>query len=447
MYELPSPVRRPHSKKGGSSANGPFIIPVFQILPSPVEMYRSGFRSTSIDSRLYGVPFFVCLENVNGTAPSPGEIYTAILERYARWTGCASHLYDWHHVTKFDTEIDPGTPIEEEQGVPNGDASQSNMEPSSSSLGLASTHASVPIDQSDEIAPIGPKSSLFRFHIRETISRMDEIDVQVLDIGRGRDVEMYARAVDPTSTQDSLVVTEISEETLEPLQRTHLRGSDAFVVEWDPQMLLYFFGADGKGEEARWDKFEPYVDPEILAAQERQVAEATQKKTRPLNLEDCLDEFTKEEQLGEDDLWYCPRCKEHRQATKKFEIWKLPDILVVHLKRFSNSRLLRDKIDVLVEFPVDGLNLENRVEEKRVATELQAKGQDLTGTGLEHALNEPLVYDLFGVDEHMGGLGGGHYRAYAKNEADDQWYHFDDSYTSKARAEDSVVRVFDLPLS
>jgi len=48
------------------------------------------------------------------------------------------------------------------------------------------------------------------------------------------------------------------------------------------------------------------------------------------------------------------------------------------------------------------------------------------------------VYDLFAVDEHMGGLGGGHYRAYAKNEVDEQWYHFDDSYTTKTRAEDSV---------
>ncbi|KAF8748681.1 peptidase C19 family [Rhizoctonia solani] len=38
----------------------------------------------------------------------------------------------------------------------------------------------------------------------------------------------------------------------------------------------------------------------------------------------------------------------------------------------------------------------------------------------------------------MGGLGGGHYRAYAKNLSDGEWYHFDDSYVSKSSAEDSV---------
>ncbi|EEB88127.1 hypothetical protein MPER_14214, partial [Moniliophthora perniciosa FA553] len=45
------------------------------------------------------------------------------------------------------------------------------------------------------------------------------------------------------------------------------------------------------------------------------------------------------------------------QATKRFDLWKVPDILVVHLKRFSNSRMLRDKIDVFVDFPIEDLDL------------------------------------------------------------------------------------------
>jgi ubiquitin carboxyl-terminal hydrolase 4/11 len=70
---------------------------------------------------------------------------------------------------------------------------------------------------------------------------------------------------------------------------------------------------------------------------------------------------------------------------------------------------------------------------------LVREGRDLTGTGLEPDSKEPLVYDLFAVDEHIGGLGGGHYRAYAKNTEDQQWYHFDDSHVQKAKPEDSVV--------
>lgn len=49
---------------------------------------------------------------------------------------------------------------------------------------------------------------------------------------------------------------------------------------------------------------------------------------------------------------YCPNCKRHQQATKKFDLWSLPKILVVHLKRFSYSRYWRDKLDTVVEFPV-----------------------------------------------------------------------------------------------
>lgn len=49
---------------------------------------------------------------------------------------------------------------------------------------------------------------------------------------------------------------------------------------------------------------------------------------------------------------YCPNCKKHQQATKKFDLWSLPKILVVHLKRFSYNRYWRDKLDTVVEFPV-----------------------------------------------------------------------------------------------
>lgn len=39
---------------------------------------------------------------------------------------------------------------------------------------------------------------------------------------------------------------------------------------------------------------------------------------------------------------------------------------------------------------------------------------------------ESLIYDLFAVDNHFGGLGGGHYTAFAKNEEDGKWHNYDD---------------------
>ncbi|KAJ0393284.1 hypothetical protein P43SY_004280 [Pythium insidiosum] len=50
-------------------------------------------------------------------------------------------------------------------------------------------------------------------------------------------------------------------------------------------------------------------------------------------------------------------------------------------------------------------------------------------SGLSEDLNriqEKPYYDLYGVVNHQGALGGGHYTAYAKNFLDDQWYYYDD---------------------
>ncbi|KAE8055031.1 hypothetical protein FH972_011901 [Carpinus fangiana] len=135
------------------------------------------------------------------------------------------------------------------------------------------------------------------------------------------------------------------------------------------------------------------------------------KKTRQeaVSLFSCLEAFLTEEPLGPDDMWYCPRCKEHRQATKKLDLWMLPDILVVHLKRFSYSRYLKNKLDTFVNFPIRNLDLSKYVKSK---------------DGPSH------MYELYAISNHYGGLGGGHYTAYAKLIDENRWYHFDDSHVS-----------------
>lgn len=57
-----------------------------------------------------------------------------------------------------------------------------------------------------------------------------------------------------------------------------------------------------------------------------------------LTLHDCLKTFTMEETLSGADMWYCNKCKDHVQATKKMEVYKTPEILIIHLKRFSHNR-------------------------------------------------------------------------------------------------------------
>ncbi|WVO17141.1 hypothetical protein L204_104832 [Cryptococcus depauperatus] len=195
----------------------------------------------------------------------------------------------------------------------------------------------------------------------------------------------------------------------------------------------------GEGIFCEWpeDKFIDWLEPEIQGpvvedpAIKRDIAK--KKEGKHINIEDCLDEFSKEETLGEDDLWYCPVCKKHQAATKKLEIYKVPDILVICIKRFGSARRMSDKLDNLVNFPIDGLDLEERIGERKVAKTLKIQGLDTTRFGIEEC-DEPLLYDLYAVDNHFGGLGGGHYTAFCRNRVDGCWYNYDDSRVSPADA-------------
>eukprot|EP00096_Caligus_rogercresseyi_P015420 TRINITY_DN7856_c0_g1_i1.p1 TRINITY_DN7856_c0_g1~~TRINITY_DN7856_c0_g1_i1.p1 ORF type:complete len:372 (+),score=118.97 TRINITY_DN7856_c0_g1_i1:61-1176(+) len=81
------------------------------------------------------------------------------------------------------------------------------------------------------------------------------------------------------------------------------------------------------------------------------VQESIKRATEPITLGKCLQAFTREEQLGPDEKYYCSICKTHQLAAKKLQIWKLPPILIVHLKRFHylNGRWI--KSHKIVEFP------------------------------------------------------------------------------------------------
>ncbi|EEY53198.1 ubiquitin-specific protease, putative [Phytophthora infestans T30-4] len=75
----------------------------------------------------------------------------------------------------------------------------------------------------------------------------------------------------------------------------------------------------------------------------------------PVPLKHCLDAFTSEEKISEG---YCSSCRKHQEMTKKLEIWRLPPVMVVHLKRFQYTQTYRRKLASLVEFPIHDLDLQ-----------------------------------------------------------------------------------------
>jgi len=67
--------------------------------------------------------------------------------------------------------------------------------------------------------------------------------------------------------------------------------------------------------------------------------------------------FSQPEKLTKENTWFCSTCKDHKEAHKKMDIWSVPRVLIIHLKRFTGELLSRRKSDVLVTFPLQGLDL------------------------------------------------------------------------------------------
>ncbi|XP_069942664.1 ubiquitin carboxyl-terminal hydrolase 32 isoform X4 [Cherax quadricarinatus] len=78
------------------------------------------------------------------------------------------------------------------------------------------------------------------------------------------------------------------------------------------------------------------------------VEEMRRKHVEPIALTDCLEAFCSEETLE----YSCDKCKKIQQASKKLQIWRLPPILIVHLKRFQFVGNKWIKSQKIVNFPL-----------------------------------------------------------------------------------------------
>lgn len=58
--------------------------------------------------------------------------------------------------------------------------------------------------------------------------------------------------------------------------------------------------------------------------------------------------------------YYCEVCKRHRECTKKQEFFKLPDVMIVQLKRFDFGKWKKDKVKTPVKL-TETLNLKEFV--------------------------------------------------------------------------------------
>jgi len=214
-------------------------------------------------------------------------------------------------------------------------------------------------------------------------------------------------------------------------------------------------------------------------------------------LEACVEQFTAREELGEENAVRCDACKQSGRAAKKIDIWTVPPVLVLQLKRFEYVIDDRVRLETPVCFPLEGLDLiasclaaDCRTFPEhaylRIGEEVQLEGlrtdetRVLNGTSgaivrrvvedssqvvvkldstvdssfeagqlpVPAACLRPVhpvaspgaecspVFDLAGVCTHFGSASYGHYTAYARSSEDGKWRLFNDEDVKEVSAEE-----------
>ncbi|KAL5288959.1 USP8 family protein [Megaselia abdita] len=115
------------------------------------------------------------------------------------------------------------------------------------------------------------------------------------------------------------------------------------------------------------------------------------------SLFDCLSMYFGGEKISG---WICPNCKQKREAIKKLDISRLPEFLVIHLKRFFvNTEYMSNvykKKENYVKFPLDNLDISPHL------------------TRSELMKSTPKAYELYAVCNHYGTMESGHYTAFCR---------------------------------
>ena len=141
------------------------------------------------------------------------------------------------------------------------------------------------------------------------------------------------------------------------------------------------------------------------------------------NLDQCLRLLMQPEGL-EEDGWRCPDCRKEVASSSHMSLMQAPPLLCVTLKRFRYVNMYYSrKIEKLVDFPVEGLDLKKYL----------APGSDAG----------EVIYDLYGVVNHSGSQDYGHYTSCGRlmnqdNSTDIGWRKFNDEKVTAASEQDLV---------
>ncbi|XP_029942950.1 probable ubiquitin carboxyl-terminal hydrolase 5 isoform X2 [Salarias fasciatus] len=118
----------------------------------------------------------------------------------------------------------------------------------------------------------------------------------------------------------------------------------------------------------------------------------------PCSLKTSFSEFFLRTEHTGDDMVYCTECSQKTEGSSGYEMVDSPQIMTLLLKRFyfdfNTMSDMKSNCCVEVPFKIQMMNKS---------------------------------YTLYGMVNHMGSLGGGHYTATVRSREDNTWYHCDDT--------------------
>lgn len=141
-------------------------------------------------------------------------------------------------------------------------------------------------------------------------------------------------------------------------------------------------------------------------------------------IEDSLDAFVQGELMDGDNKIECEVCADKKAAVMRSCIGNLPNVLLLHLKRFDLDFTTFEtvKLNTKMSFPMT-INML-----KYTKDGIDSGANDMEGDQGPPIDPEDYEYELQGILVHAGVAQGGHYYSFVRgvDENKDKWYKFDD---------------------
>ena len=163
--------------------------------------------------------------------------------------------------------------------------------------------------------------------------------------------------------------------------------------------------------------------PAVKQEQIKRQLISNELSNKSFDLAECFTNLVHTEKLDDENKWNCHHCNVKVNAFKKISIWIPSKVLIIQIKRFIHNFSERgysaSKLNNMVNYPITDFNINNYMSD-------YAKSIGI------------FTYDLIGVVNHIGGMGGGHYYSYVKSLTDSKWYCMDDDNVTQLDDADIV---------